>query len=511
MGFADGTIFKILQILYIDDGVFFFNSRSDLIKGVNLINKVFKNFGLEMHIGQNGKASKTECIFFPPPGFFKQEVLASTIEPPLLKNVSSGAPTTTDVSPGAPSNVEVSNSITIKKPAKRKKKKKKLYRQSARDLREDFLYDIHAETQRATVDDGYVAFTKHFCYLGSFVSYNLKDDFDISTRIKKANQNMGMLSNIWNSPHIDMHSKYLYFLAIIINQLLWGCENWALKESSLNDLNIFLHQSIRRILGISIHQVFEEKISNEKIRGIFYNIPDINNMIAARQLQFIGKIAREEDSFIPKQLLTAWVNHKRPRGRPLTTNKISIVKSLQLLYPKNIVEHDIVGNPFVLQIFMDKVGSLHFWLQDALDARRWQWMINSKLRTPHLDIPEPSKANPPQPPPPPQSPRNRSTPPPSPPKQNTNYYNPPSPPRENTSNNFNPDGVEHNHHDSFAILGFSLEDGATERQVRRRYMEMARKYHPDKNKPEETGRNHDEATIFFQLLNNAQSHLRDWL
>ena len=137
-------------------------------------------------------------------------------------------------------------------------------------------------------------------------------------------------------------------------------------------------------------------------------------------------------------------------------------------------------------------------------------MIDSKLRTPHLDIPEPSKANPP-PPPSPQSPRNRSTPPPSPPKQNTNYYNPPSPPRENTSNNFNPDGVGHNLHDSFAILGFSLEDGATERQVRRRYMEMARKYHPDKNKPEETGRNHHEATIFFQLLNNAQSHLRDWL
>ena len=158
--------------------------------------------------------------FLPPSGFFKQEALDPTNEPPLLKNVSAGAPTTTNVSAGT---VEVSNSTAIKKATKRKKKKKELYKQSARDLREDFLYDNHAETQRATVDDGYVAFTKHFCYLGSLISYNLKDDFDISTRIKKANQNMGMLSNIWSCPHIDMHSKYLYFMAIIINQLLWGC------------------------------------------------------------------------------------------------------------------------------------------------------------------------------------------------------------------------------------------------------------------------------------------------
>ena len=106
---------------------------------------------------------------------------------------------------------------------------------------------------------------------------------------------MGMLSNIWNSPHIDMHSKYLYFVAIIINQLLWGCESWALKESSLNDLNVFLHQSIRRILSISIYQVIEDKISNEKIIERLYNIPDLNRMIAARQLQFTGKIARGDN------------------------------------------------------------------------------------------------------------------------------------------------------------------------------------------------------------------------
>ena len=45
---------------------------------------------------------------------------------------------------------------------KKKLKKRALYKQSAKDLKEDFLYDQIAETRRATIGDGYVEFTKHF-------------------------------------------------------------------------------------------------------------------------------------------------------------------------------------------------------------------------------------------------------------------------------------------------------------------------------------------------------------
>ena len=102
MGFADGAIFNILQILYIDEGAFIFNSRKDLIKGVNLINETFKKFGLEMHIGRNGKASKTEFIFLPPPGFFNQKALEPANANLLLSSsgepyVSAGTPCTSDL------------------------------------------------------------------------------------------------------------------------------------------------------------------------------------------------------------------------------------------------------------------------------------------------------------------------------------------------------------------------------------------------------------------------------
>ena len=70
--FDSGSLFKILQLLCIDDGAFIFNSRDELIQGVNMIIAHFKKVGMEMYIGIDGKKSKTECIFFLPTGYFKQ-------------------------------------------------------------------------------------------------------------------------------------------------------------------------------------------------------------------------------------------------------------------------------------------------------------------------------------------------------------------------------------------------------------------------------------------------------
>ena len=81
-------MFKIIQILYLDDGAFIFELQSDLIKDVTLLNSLLKNKtktktktetkikikqkakkGMEMYMGRKRKASKTECIMLLPPGF----------------------------------------------------------------------------------------------------------------------------------------------------------------------------------------------------------------------------------------------------------------------------------------------------------------------------------------------------------------------------------------------------------------------------------------------------------
>jgi hypothetical protein len=213
--------------------------------------------------------------------------------------------------------------------------------EKAKKLRCDREYDLCAETDRIWLEDGaFTDFTKEFVYLGSVASYDLTDEPDIKRQISKASQAMGALSNLWKNPFIDLKTKHSFFLAIPINLLLWGCKSWALKESAFKKLDAFLHRSIRQILGIKMSKVREERIRNEQVRKDFFDIPDIRKQIAARQLSFIGKMLRHPSpTHLPRQLITAWVNNKRPRGGVLTTNKKSILKALHLLYSSKSRTH----------------------------------------------------------------------------------------------------------------------------------------------------------------------------
>ena len=124
-------------MIYVYNGAFVFKSRRDLEKGLLLIFNHFFKFGLEMHTGRRTKPSKNECIFFPPPGFFK---------------TSGNSSPAVDID---------SSQVTIPKKRENEKQNKQW---------EDKSYYEANETKSITVSDGFVTSIKHSRYLGSFVS-----------------------------------------------------------------------------------------------------------------------------------------------------------------------------------------------------------------------------------------------------------------------------------------------------------------------------------------------------
>ncbi len=90
------------------------------------------------------------------------------------------------------------------------------------------MYDQLDEMQHFAVADGLVSFMQTFRYLGLLISYNLRDDDDITARIAAANASMGALKHVWRNPHLDVYNKYLLFRAIPMNLLLWGADTWLL-------------------------------------------------------------------------------------------------------------------------------------------------------------------------------------------------------------------------------------------------------------------------------------------
>ena len=218
----------------------------------------------------------------------------------------------------------------------------------------------------------------------------------------------------------------------------------------------------------------------------FFNIPTIRNQIAFRQLNYIGKIFRRESTHIPTSLLTAWYNHPRKVGRSLLTNKQCIVRNLQIFIPE-----------------VDDNGTLASWVFHALDTSFW----NTLLRTL-----EHSGNDPPESPPNTSFPQTNSSPPASPrepPSPETPPYHtpprsqPPSPHRG--TENFDKSGIGYNLYYSFGVLG--IEMVATVREVKNRYRKLARRLHPDKHDPNDTGVTSEEAVKLFKLVNNAQQFL----
>ena len=132
---------------------------------------------------------------------------------------------------------------------------------------EDDLYDSCQETDDVMMNGGIITYSKHFKYLGTFISYNLRDDYDIDRRIAAASKAMGALKLFFNKKEVSTYSKYLIFMAIPINLLLWGCENWSLRVDHVNKLERFVTRQIEKLLDINMLQIKDECITLDELRS----------------------------------------------------------------------------------------------------------------------------------------------------------------------------------------------------------------------------------------------------
>ena len=74
----------------------------------------------------------------------------------------------------------------------------------SRHKREEITYDNLPETRLIVVNDGLVTFCLHFKYLGSWISFSLREYHDIAKRLAAANASMGAMSKICDDDHVDI-------------------------------------------------------------------------------------------------------------------------------------------------------------------------------------------------------------------------------------------------------------------------------------------------------------------
>ena len=62
------------------------------------------------------------------------------------------------------------------------------------------LYSNLSETDVIHLTDGFVDYCNNFKYLGSHISFDLYDDFEINLRLAAAFRQFGQMKNVWNDP-----------------------------------------------------------------------------------------------------------------------------------------------------------------------------------------------------------------------------------------------------------------------------------------------------------------------
>ena len=223
------------------------------------------------------------------------------------------------------------------------------------------------------VVDGFFSFTRTFRYLGSLIFYNLHDNNNITARIAAANASMGALKDLWRNPHLDMYSKYLVFKAISMNLLLWGVETWSLQKLQLDTFEVFLHRSIWRI--ISTKKVQEQRLHNSKVGDMFYSIPCVRNMIAAGQMDFVGRMTIGPLDRPSCNMIMVCCDHNRWVGRPQAMGKNFMVKNVCLLFQD------------IPTIHIDRYGFLCSWIHESSDKKYWCQLVD-QLLYPDTLVPE---------------------------------------------------------------------------------------------------------------------------
>jgi hypothetical protein len=94
---------------------------------------------------------------------------------------------------------------------------------------------------------GYVTFNRRFTYLGSIITNDLEDRAEIHSRIEKENGILNSLNNLWRSKGLSVSMKKEFYIATVVNIVLWGCESLTIRAADLKKLEVFHHKAMRHI------------------------------------------------------------------------------------------------------------------------------------------------------------------------------------------------------------------------------------------------------------------------
>ena len=264
---AGGEEFAVDDSEYADDTALLYCSRCDTEVQTPLLLDHFADWGMEVHAGVGGKASKSEILFCSAPPRMYQD--AATYDGTDLSDVQM---------PGGRS--------------------------------------MHI------VDK--------FKYLGDYVARDCTDVCAVDARVADAGRAFGALRRCLFASHsVSFAAKKAVYEALILSILLYGCECWCMTEVLRQRLHVFHAQCLRAMCRVTRKHTWEHHITSVELMQRL-GLDGIDFYVARRQMRWLGHVRRMPMERLPRRMLSAWVPHARPVGAPRLTFGRSVAKAMDV-------------------------------------------------------------------------------------------------------------------------------------------------------------------------------------
>jgi len=200
---------------------------------------------------------------------------------------------------------------------------------------------------------GNIEFVQDFVYLGSRFSADGSLGPELARRMGAARGAFGQLGKLWEKHDVSLPIRMMVFKAIIPPTLLYGCETWALSAAQTRQLDVFLNECLRKVLGTSRG---EHAMSNEELRQLCRQ-QDVASMVRKYRLRFLGHVARQDNTRYTKQMLFA-------------------------THIPGVTARPKWGGEFITGTYRDDLMAIeehNNWFEHAQDREDWRHMLHEKF------------------------------------------------------------------------------------------------------------------------------------
>ena len=156
-----------------------------------------------------------------------------------------------------------------------------------------------------------------FKYLGVTITDGNKMNEEINARISAANRSFYSLRDIMKRKNISRSTKLRTYNSIIRPIALHASETWVLTKRLEQRLMVFENTILRNITG----PIFDREEERWRRRHNWELRQEtkqerIIDVVKRNKLRWAGHVARMEENRIPRKVMNACVEGRRPRGRP---------------------------------------------------------------------------------------------------------------------------------------------------------------------------------------------------